>query len=89
MLLVPEYSIICDRSQIPKMLRADYTEDEGYVSEDMADSLDFDQDRYISKAISQSTQIIHQTAGTTEVAGVVVTPSQPVRELCICCLICN
>ena len=49
-------------SQIPKMLKADYTEDEGYVSEDMADSFDFDQDRYISKAISQSTQIIHQTA---------------------------
>ena len=49
-------------SQIPKMLRADYTEDEGYVSEDMADSFEFDQDRYISKAISQSTQIIHQTA---------------------------
>ena len=50
-------------SQIPKMLRADYTEDEGYLSMDeMAEPLDSDQDRYISKAISQSTQIIHQTA---------------------------
>lgn len=49
-------------SQIPKMLRADNTEDEGYASmDDMADPLDYDKSRYISKAIGQSTQIIHQT----------------------------
>ena len=52
-----------DGSQISKMLRADYTEDEGYVTmDDMANPFDCDQDRYISKAISQSTKIIHQTA---------------------------
>ena len=35
-------------SQIPNMLRADYTEDEGYVSmDDMADPLDFDQVEFV------------------------------------------